>query len=138
MLPPDPLNALQEHLKSDPDVYAICGDRIYIDSVPKMLNEKMPTACVIIKPIGGGGKDLLGLANYQQRVQLRTYGQTTDESRALQRACVSTLNRLEPGDKAPLREAALLTAISSDADLSPAFWKYFYTVWLVSCDLSCD
>lgn len=141
MLLPDPLNAIQQYLKSDPDVYGICGEQAYIDSIPKSLNAEMPTACVVIRPVGGGGSDLHGLANYRQRIQLRTYGKTTDESRALQRACIGALNRLEDshlGDTARIYTAELATAIATDADLSPAFWNFFYTIWVVSCDLSCD
>lgn len=94
----DELAAVRKYLADDADVAALCSTRVYADELPRDQAALMPRTAVVINDTGlGSGGGALGLANNSylplstSTKDLRCYGATFAEARAVWNACARAL-----------------------------------------------
>ncbi len=97
----DELAGVVAYLAADAAVIALCGTRVFGDELPDEEAVSMPRAAVVVNDGGlGSGGGALGLANNSympfgtSTKDLRCYGATFAQSRAVWNACARALKNL--------------------------------------------
>jgi hypothetical protein len=135
-LPPDPVVAVLDYLKADPDIAALVADRAFIQSLPEEEARHMPRACVVIRRSGGRMP-----ANHSQqialRVDVRTYGRDSEEVSLLQGGVIRALQNLEPQDRENSRIYNLtMSSGPSYAEEPDTNWPFEFSVWMLQAHLT--
>lgn len=94
----DDIAAVRKYLADDAGVAALCGTRVYADELDAVEAAPMPRACVVVNDSGlGSGGGALGMTNNSylpistSTKDLRCYGATYAQSRAVWNACARAL-----------------------------------------------
>jgi hypothetical protein len=84
----DPITALAEWLKTDSDIAADVGTRVFGGELPSDEAAYMPRRAIVLRPSGGSSLTAGSYAVHDtQRVDLLAYGATPQDADALARKC---------------------------------------------------
>lgn len=97
----DDLAALVAYLRTDAQIIALCGTRVFADELPSEEAALMPRAAIVVNDAGlGSGGGALGMLNAsnipvnQTTKDLRCYGATFEEARKVWGVAAGALKEL--------------------------------------------
>lgn len=129
----DPIPALIAYLKTDSDLQALAGTRIFGGELPDAENASMPRSSVVLRH--AGSPNVYGTA-YQEfgdtRIEIRTYGATVYKGTELARIVAGRLKNMRRNVQAG---TILHWATSSGGMMQlrdpDAEWPFTLTTWQV-------
>lgn len=130
-IPPDPLAALVGYLLADADVAGLAGTRIYGGELPDESSQPTLPPTVVLQD-AGGRYPRSNSQQYTALVDVRSYAPTPIETKQLDLACTTALNRLA---RTIVNGTVLFSAIKEDGPRpgrsQTSLWPFSLSVWSI-------
>lgn len=135
MTSPDETAAVRAYLLAQAEIVALVGQRVYVWELPEDEADNMPRACIVVNDTGLSSQGQLNRSRVRFQVRtkdLKCYGASSVQARAVWDACSEALARMRPHTRAGVRLYGAVVGGPQGMREPAVNWPMWYTTFNLS------